>query len=119
MRVEPVVQDWEPLVDSDLAPYLRSLGRPRYAQRPPCVGMTLAGALEALARCAGRCGLEDPLHGPTGTRWRRRCRFAPMRILGIGERSLGAWVQALSSPEMRIVPPSKRSRRSLSAEREY
>jgi hypothetical protein len=110
MRDEPVVQDWELLAGSDLAPYLLSTGQLRCAQRPASVGMIPVGALGALARCAGRCGLEDLLLvpgtvRPAGSRWRHRCRYAPLCVLGIGERGLGLWAEAPPAPDVQVVLP--------------
>jgi hypothetical protein len=108
MLGEPAIQDWELFVRSDLAPHLVPPCQPPCIQRPAVVSMIPGGGLEALTRCVGRCDLEDVLlvsasARPTGPWSRRCCLYAPLCVLGIGECGLALWVQALPSPDVRIV----------------
>ena len=110
MGRELFIQDWELLVRSDLAPHLIPFGQHQWVHRPADVGMVPDGARQALARAVGRHGLEDllivpALVRPSGSRWRRRCRYAPLCVLGIGERGLGLWVQAPPPPEVWVTLP--------------
>ena len=109
MGREPFIEDWELLVRSDLAPHILSPGQPRWARRPIGERMVPDGARQALAGGIGRHGLEDllivpALVRPSGFRWRRRCCYAPLCVLGIGERGLGLWVQA-PPPDVWVMLP--------------
>jgi hypothetical protein len=108
MLGEPAIQDLELFVRSNLAPRLVAPGHAPRVQRPAAASMIPGGCLEALTRSVGRCDLEDMLLvsasvRPAGPWWRHRCLYAPLCVLGIGELGLGLWVQALPSPDVRIV----------------
>lgn len=110
MGGEPVTQDWELIVGRDLAASLIPHGQLRRLQRPVDLAMLPAGAHGALAASVGSHGLEDLLLvpavvRPTAPSWRRRCQYAPMCVLGIGERGLGLWADAPPSPGVRVVLP--------------
>lgn len=110
MGSEAVPGDWEVVLGRDLAAGLIPRGQLRRMQRPVDPAMLPAGAAEALARGIGRHELEDLLLvpafvRPTGPPWRRRCRYAPLCVLGLGERGVGLWTGAPEPPDLRIVLP--------------
>jgi hypothetical protein len=109
MGMRPSTEDWEQLVGSDLAPHLVPAGPPGGVRRPADVNWLPPGAYQALGSVIGRHGLEDLLIVPAAA-WlcgglRRRCLYAPLCVLGAGERAAGLWVQAL--PEPGVVPLSE------------
>jgi hypothetical protein len=112
MRDEPstdLIEEWEQTLDADLLHHLipawqlPGMRRPRQANELP------VGAREALADGIGRHGLEDLLIVPSAERtygWqRRRCIYAPPCVLGLGERGVALWVQALPAPGIRVLVP--------------
>lgn len=110
MGGDPVTQDWEMIVGRDLAASLIPHGQLRRMQRPVDLTMLPGGVSCALEGSIGRHGLGDLLLVPAVIRpvtplWRRRCQYAPMCVLGIGERGLGLWADALPSPDVRTVLP--------------
>jgi hypothetical protein len=68
-----------------------------------------AGAQATLADGIGRHGLEDLLIVPPAERtygWqRRRWIYAPLCVLGLGERAVALWAQALPAPGLRVLVP--------------
>jgi hypothetical protein len=109
MGVQPSQQDWEQVVGSDLMPHLIPAGQPRDARRPADVSWLPPDAHQALGEVIGRHGLEDLLIVPPAVWWRgqpwRRCLYAPLCVLGVGERAAALWVQALPQPCVRVVVP--------------
>jgi hypothetical protein len=109
MGSEPVTQDWELLVGPDLASSLIPRGQLRRLQRPVDDRMLPDGAYRALAGSVGRPDLEDILLvpavlRPVGHWWRRRFLYAPLCVLGIGDRGLGFWVEAQSADMALSLP---------------
>jgi len=76
-------------------------------RRPLDVNDLPAGAHAALVDGIGRHGLEDLVIVPSAERtygWqRRRCIYAPPCVLGLGERAVALWVQALPAPGIRVL----------------
>jgi len=110
MGSEPITQDWELIVRRDLAASLIQRGQLRRLQRPVDLPILPDGAYGALAASVGLQELEDLLVAPAviqpvGPPWRHRCRYAPLCVLGIGERGLGLWTEAPPSPGVRVVLP--------------
>lgn len=109
MGSEPSVEEWEQTFGADLLPHLMPAGQPSGVRQPPDVTWLPAGAHRALADCIGRHGLEDLLVMPGVARvygqLRRRCLYTPLLVLGLGERAVALWVQALPSPGIRAVVP--------------
>jgi hypothetical protein len=109
MGMRPSTEDWEQLVGSDLVPHLVPAGQPGGVRRPADVSWLPPGAHQALGTVIGRHGLEDLLIVPAAA-WpcgglRRRCLYAPLCVLGAGERAAGLWVQALPEPGIRAMVP--------------
>jgi len=112
MRGEPsieVIEEWEQTLDADLLHHLIPAGQPSGMRRPSDVNKLPAGARAALADGIGRHGLEDLLIVPPAERtygWqRRRCIYAPLCVLGLGERAVALWAQALPAPGIRVLVP--------------
>jgi len=112
MRGEPsieLVEEWEQTLDADLLHHLIPTGQLPGMRRPRDVNELPAGAHAALADRIGRHGLEDLLIVPSAERtygWqRRRCIYAPPCVLGLGERAVALWVQALPAPGIRVLVP--------------
>ena len=109
MSGEPTAEEWEQAFGTDLRPHLVPAGRPAAARQPIDMTLLPAGAHAALAGSIGRHGLEDLLIVPSAARpygrLRRRCLYTPMCILGVGERAVALWVQALPAPGIRALVP--------------
>ena len=112
MRGEPsieLIEEWEQTLDADLLHHLIPARRLPGVRRPRDVNELPAGARAALADGIGRHGLEDLLIVPPAERtygWqRRRCIYAPPCVLGLGERAVALWVQALPAPGIRALVP--------------
>jgi hypothetical protein len=109
MRGEPSIEEWEQTLDADLLHHLIPAGQLPGMRRPLNVNELSAGAQMALADGIGRHGLEDLLIVPPAERtygWQRRRRiYAPPCVLGLGERAVALWVQALPAPGIRILVP--------------
>ena len=112
MRGEPsidLIEEWEQTLDADLLHHLTPARRLPGLRRPLGVNELPAGAQAALADGIGRHGLEDLLIVPPAERtygWqRRRCIYAPPCVLGLGERAVALWVQALPAPGIRVLVP--------------
>lgn len=109
MGGQPAVADWEYVVGSDLVPSLLSAEWRRGVHRPGGVSWLPDGAHPAIVESVGRPGLEDLLVVPAAAwpvePWRRRSLYAPQCVLGIGERGIGLWVQALPVPGVRAQVP--------------
>jgi hypothetical protein len=112
MRSEPsieLIEEWEQTLGADLLHHLIPAARLPGMRRPPDVNELPAGAQAALADGIGRHGLEDLLIVPPAERtygWqRRRCIYAPPCVLGLGERAVALWVQALPAPGIRVLVP--------------
>jgi hypothetical protein len=104
-----VTQDWELIVSSDLASSLIPHGQLRRLQRPVDERMLPPRAYRALAASIGRQSLEDMLLvpaalRPVGHRWQHRRLYAPLCVLGMGERGLGLWVEAPSPGVQATLP---------------
>jgi hypothetical protein len=109
MGREPPVEEWEQTFGADLVPQLVPTGQPCAVRQPSDVTWLPAGAYVALAGCIGRHGLQDLLIMP-GAAWaygrlRRRCVYTPLSVLGVGERAVGLWVQALPAPGILALLP--------------
>jgi hypothetical protein len=104
-----LIEEWEQTLGADLLHHLIPAARLPGIRRPPDVNELPAGAQAALADGIGRHGLEDLLVVPPAERtygWqRRRCIYAPPCVLGLGERAVALWVQALPSPGIRALVP--------------
>jgi hypothetical protein len=112
MRYEPstdLIEEWEQTLDADLLHHLIPAWQLPGMRRPRQVNELPAGAQEALAGGIGRHGLEDLLIVPSAERtygWqRRRSIYAPPCVLGLGERGVALWVQALPAPSIRVLVP--------------
>ncbi len=112
MRGEPSIEliaEWEQTLDADLLHHLIPAGQFPGIRRPRDVNELPAGAHAALADGIGRHDLEDLLVVPSAERtygWqRRRCIYAPPCVLGLGERAVALWVQALPAPGIRVLVP--------------
>ena len=109
MGSEPPAEEWEQAFGADLRPHLVPAGRPSGARQPIDVTLLPVGAHAALAGSIGRHGLEDLLIVPSAARpygrLRRRCLYTPMCVLGMGERAVALWVQALPAPGIRALIP--------------
>jgi hypothetical protein len=112
MRGEPsieLIEEWEQTLGADLLHHLIPAGQFQGMRRPPDVNELPAGAHAALADGIGRHGLEDLLIVPSAERtygWqRRRCIYSPPCVLGLGERAVALWVQALPAPGIRALVP--------------
>jgi len=112
MRGEPsvgLIEEWEQTLDADLPHHLIPAGQFPGMRRPPDVNELPAGAQAALADGIGRHGRQDLLIVPPAERtygWqRRRCIYAPPCVLGLGERAVALWVQALPAPGIRVLLP--------------
>ena len=112
MRSEPsieLIEEWEQTLDADLLHHLIPAARLPGMRQPPDVNELPAGAQATLADGIGRHGLEDLLIVPPAERtygWqRRRCIYAPPCVLGLGERAVALWVQALPAPGIRALVP--------------
>lgn len=108
MGSEPFTQGWEMIVGRDVAASLIPRGQLRRLQRPVDLPVLPDGAYGALTGSVGRHELEDLLLvpaviQPVGPPWRRRCRYAPLCVLGIGERGLGLWTEACPSPGVQVA----------------
>ncbi|HEY1699937.1 MAG TPA: hypothetical protein VGG75_09540 [Trebonia sp.] len=104
-----VTQDWELIVSSDLASSLIPNGQLRRLQRPVDDRMLSARAYRALADRVGPPDLEDMLLvpavlRPVGHRWQHRRLYAPLCVLGMGERGLGLWVESPSPGVQAALP---------------
>jgi hypothetical protein len=109
MGSEPPAEEWEQILGADLLPHLEPAGRRVAARQPLDVTVLPAGAHEPLADSIGRHRLEDLLILPGRARpygrLRRRCLYTPLRVLGVGDRAVALWVQALPAPGLRAVVP--------------
>lgn len=109
MSGETPAEEWEQAFGADLRPHLVPAGRPSGARQPIDVTLLPVGAHAALAGSIGRHGPEDLLIVPSAARTygrlRRRCLYTPMCILGVGERAVALWVQALPAPGIRALVP--------------
>jgi hypothetical protein len=112
MRGEPsieLIEEWEQTLGADLLHHLIPAGQLPWTRRPLDVNELPAGAKAALADGIGRHGLEDLLIVPPAERtygWqRRRSIYAPPCVLGLGERAVALWVQALPAPGIRVLVP--------------
>jgi hypothetical protein len=109
MGGQPAAADWEYVVGSDLMLHLLPAGRPRGVHRPAGVAWLPDGAHPAIVDSVGRAGLEDLLVVPAVAwpvePWRRQCLYSPPCVMGIGERGIGLWVQALPVPGVRVQVP--------------
>ena len=109
MGSQPGAADWEHVVGRDLVPHLLPAGRPRGVHRPADVAWLPEGAHTAIAASVGRADLEDLLvvpavAWPVGW-WRRQYLYSPPCVMGIGERGVALWVQALPVPGVRALVP--------------
>ena len=109
MRGEPSIEEWEQTLDADLLHHLIPAGQLCGMRPPPDVNWLPAGAQVALADCIGRHSLEDLLIVPSAGRtygWqRRRCIYTPLSVLGVGERAVALWAQAMPAPGIRVLVP--------------
>jgi hypothetical protein len=112
MRGEPsveLIEEWEQTLDADLLHHLIPAWQFPGMRRPRDVNDLPAGAQAALADGIGRHGLEDFLIVPPAERtygWQRRRRiYAPPCVLGLGERAVALWAQALPAPGIRVLVP--------------
>lgn len=105
MGSEPSAEEWEQILGADLLPHLEPAGRRAAARQPLDFTLLPAGAHKPLADSIGRHGLEDLLILPGCARLRRRCLYTPLRVLGVGDRAVALWVQALPTPGLRAVVP--------------
>ena len=112
MRGEPsieLIEGWEQTLDADLLHHLIPAGQFPGVRRPSDGDELPAGAQATLADGIGRHGLEDLLIVPPAERtygWqRRRWIYAPLCVLGLGERAVALWVQALPAPGLRVLVP--------------
>ena len=112
MRGEPsieLIEEWEQTLAADLPHHLIPAGQFRGMRPPLDVNDLPAGAHAALVDGIGRHGLEDLVIVPPAERtygWqRRRCIYAPPCVLGLGERAVALWVQALPEPGIRVLVP--------------
>lgn len=104
----PPTQDWELEVDAGTAASIIPSGQLRRLQRAVDPAMLPTGAGEALARGIGHYDLEDVLLvpatvRPVDSRRHRNYRYAPLCVLGIGERGLGLWAGARAAPGLQAV----------------
>jgi hypothetical protein len=97
---------WEYEVDADLAAHLAA-GRPlERAYRPSYASNVPDGAISALTAAIGPLSVRDLFVVPASTRpagyvrSRRRHVFTPTRILGVGRRGVGLWVDGLPEPRV-------------------
>ena len=110
MGSEPGAADWEQIVARDLMPLLVPEGERHAVYRPADVTWLPDGALAALVEAVGGVGLEDllvvpPVAWPIGWwRW-SHCLYAPRCVVGIGERGVALWAQALPAPGLRVMVP--------------
>src|SRR6202044_1123895 len=98
----------ELVLSTGLVFHLIPPGQPGAVRRPPDVSALPPGAGRALGAVIGRYGLEDLLIVPAAA-WpagrRRRRLYAPLCVLGAGDRAAGLWVQALPEPcVQRVIP---------------
>jgi len=99
--------DWEQIVGRDLMPILLPEGQRHAVYRPADVTWLPDGALGSLVDAVGRVGPEDmlvipPVAWPIGWwRW-SRCLYSPRCVVGIGERGVALWAQALPAPGVRV-----------------
>jgi hypothetical protein len=112
MRGEPsieLIEQWEQTLGADLLHHLIPAGQFRGMRRPLDVNDLPAGAHAALVDGIGRHGLEDLMIVSPAERtygWQRRRRiYAPPCVLGLGERAVALWVQALPAPGIRVLAP--------------
>lgn len=109
MGSEPPAEEWEQTFGADLVPHLVPTGQPSTARQPLDVSLLPVGAHAALAGGIGRHGLEDLLVLPGDAqaygRLRRRCLYTPLRVLGVGDRTVALWVQAPAVPGIRASVP--------------
>jgi hypothetical protein len=111
MGREPGAADWEQIVGRDLTPLLLPDERQQAAvYRPADVVWLPDGAHAALVEAVGGVGLEDLLVVPAVAWpigwWRRsRCLYSPRCVVGIGERGVALWAQALPVPGVRAQLP--------------
>ena len=109
MRGEPSIEEWEQTLDADLLHHLIPAGQLCGMRPPPDVNWLPAGAEVALADGIGRHSLEDFLIVPSAGRtygWqRRRCIYTPLSVLGVGERAVALWAQAMPAPGIRVLMP--------------
>ena len=109
MRGEPSIEEWEQTLDADLLHHLIPAGQLCGMRPPPDVNWLPAGAQVALADCIGRHSLEDLLIVPSAGRtygWqRRRCIYTLLSVLGVGERAVALWAQAMPAPGIRVLVP--------------
>lgn len=106
----PRTQDWELEVSRDAALRVIPPGQLRRLQRAVDPAMLPPGADEALTRAVGGYELEDLLLvpasvRPVGPRRSHRYRYAPLCVLGIGDRGLGLWAETRPSPGLVTVLP--------------
>jgi hypothetical protein len=109
MDAEPSMEEWEQTFGADLRPHLIPAGQPGTPWPPSGLSDLPPGACAALSDGVGRYGLEDLLILPCAARnddWlRRRCVYTPLCVLGVGERAVALWVQALPVPGIRAMVP--------------
>jgi hypothetical protein len=107
MSSEPAVEEWEHAIASDLASHLTLASPVARPHQPLSVIDLPAGARAALTEAIGWHGLDDLLVVPAAARpfgrLHRRCVYTPPCVLGVGERAVGLWVQALPVPGVRAI----------------
>ncbi len=109
MGGEPPMEEWEQTFGTDLRPHLVPAGQPDAIRRPAGVNQLPPGAVAALDAAIGRYSLQDLLIVPGAARscgWlRHRFVYTPPCVLGVGERAVALWVQALPAPGIRAMVP--------------
>lgn len=101
--------DWEFIIGRDLAAHLLPAAQRRAVYRPVDLMWLPEGAYEDIFQSIGRIAPEGLLVLPAAVwligRLRRRCLYSPRCVLGIGERGVALWVQALPAPGIRVRMP--------------